>query len=114
MYFFRNGTKCDIKSLFEPSKMSNMQEDQVTSTVSGGGVCNLINLTADSRSHSWIIDLLLETQKDNTESAEKSVENGDSSSDKDIVELELRTKYYNALVKLKHFSYVEDDSNKQR
>lgn len=93
--------------------MSTTQEDQATSPVSGG-VCNLINLTSDSRPHSWIIDLLLESQKDKTERALKSVENGDSSSDKDIVELELRTKYYNALVKLKHFSYVEDDSNKQR
>ena len=94
-----------------------MQEDQASSPAVSGGVCNLINLTADFRPHSWIIDLLLESQKNNTpptEKDDKNLGNGDSSSDKDIVQLELRTKYYNALVKLKHFSYVEDDTNKQR
>jgi len=59
--------------------------------------CSLVNLTASSPAN-WILDLILDQE--------------DTQVHDENYNLNLKTKYYNATVKLKHFTYA-DLSNKQ-
>ena len=58
------------------------------------GECSLVNLTASS-SITWIIDLVLQQQQ------------GTATQQQDTYELNLKTKYYTAAVKLKHLAYSD-------